>query len=228
MNLSEMITFVRTHADTDETDAPDSSLTVYARAGYNDIRRRVAQWTDNHVSGTLTTVADTAGYALSALTGSYSLEYVTGISGPTEKLDYVTWDEYLYMVEGDDIEYSVREPGCYTIKNDTIYLFPTPSVSGVTHTVYGYRAFADWPSGSDEPDLPREFDEVICWYMLSKYYMAQEDVELASMYSQMYEVAVNRFIASSVRQDSHSPRIFGGKIRRRIGYDAWMRRNTEG
>lgn len=227
MNLSEMITFVRTHADTDSTDAPDASLEVYARAAYNDIRRRVSQWIDNSDQDTLTTVADTASYALSGLTNG-DIEYVTGVVGPTETLQYVTWDHYLQMEDGPDVDYSTSEADYYTVRNDTIWLFPKPSSAGVAYTVYGYRGFNTWPDGSAEPDLPREFDEVICWYMLSRYYMAQEDVELAQLYLRDYETGVNRFIAAAMRQDSHSPKIWGGARPRRMGYADWVRRMTEG
>lgn len=229
MNLSEMMTFVRTHADTDTTDAPDSTLTVYARAAYNDIKRRVSQWIDNSTSATLSTTTGTAGYALSGLTiASGTMEYVTGIMGPTEKLDYVTWNEYLEYEDGADVDYSTREALYYTVRNNTIYLWPTPSSSAIQYTVYGYRTFTDWPSGSDEPDLPREFDEVICWYMLSRYYMGQEDLELSQVYLRDYEEGVNKFIRYAMRQDAHSPKILGGSRRKPMSYDAWVRRMTEG
>lgn len=227
MNLSEMSVFVRTHADTDEIDAPDSTMTVYARAAYNDIRRRVSQWIDNTTSATLTTVADQPSYTLAGLTGA-TIEYVTGIVGPTEKLTYITWDNYLEFEDGPDIDYSNYEAQYYTVRNGIIYLFPKPSSASVSYTVYGYRAFTDWPVGSEEPDLPREFDEAICWYMLSRYYMSQEEPELAGLYLRDYETAVNRFIASSMRQDSHSPKILGGSRRKPMAYDAWVRRMTEG
>lgn len=227
MLYTEMKTFVRTHADTDEVDAPDTTLDVYARSAYNDIRRRVHQWIDNSTSTTFTTTADTSSYALGAMVGD-TVEYVTGVVGPTEKLTYITWDQYLEFEDGPDIDYSNYEAVFYTVRNDVLYLFPKPSSTGVTYTVYGYRAFNDWPNGSVAPDLPREFDEAICWYMLSRFYMAQEDFEAAQMYMRDYEVSVNRFIAAAMRQDAHSPRILGGSRRKPMSYDSWVRRMTEG
>ena len=232
MNLNDMKVFVRTHADTDETDAPDSSLELYARAAYRDIYRRISQWVDLNTSDTLTTTASTAGYALSgAGFTNANLEYVTGIVGPSEKLVYVTWDQYLEMLEGPDVSYSTREALWYTVNNNTVYLYPTPSTSSVAYTVYGYRTFNDWPSGSTEPDLPREFDEVICWFMLAMYYKAQEDVELSQLYMMQYETAVNRFVGFQMRRDAHRPRILGGHRKFRshgMTYPDWVRRNTQG
>jgi len=226
-----MITFVRRHADTDAVDAPDSNLEVYARAAYNDIRRRVPEWVDNHVSDTLAVSSGVAAYALSGSAFSTkNVEYVTSITGPSENLVYIPWSVYLEMLDGPDVDYSTREASWYTVKGDAVYLFPTPATAGVEYTVYGYRSFTSWPSGSDEPDLPREFDEVICWYMLGMYYRAQEDISMSQLYMAQYEQGVNRFIASSMKQDSHSPKIFGGSKKNRypMSYSRWLRRNTEG
>lgn len=229
MNLSEMITFVREHADTDATDAPDSNLTVYARAAYNDIKRRVPQWISKHTSDTLSTTASTSGYALSGLTTG-NLEYVTGVVGPTDILMKIDWPRYLELLDGPDITYTTAEAIYYTVDNGTLYLWPTPSASSTAYTVYGYDTHNAWPSGSTEPDLPREFDELICWYMLGRYYMAQEDVELARLYLQDYEIGVNRQIAAMMRQDQPRVRKLG-RFNRGHGqwsYSQWVKRMVEG
>jgi hypothetical protein len=226
-----METFVRQHADTDTTDAPSANLEVYARAAYNDIRRRVATWLDNFTSDTLTVTAGTDSYTLSGggFSGANDIEYVTEIVGSTDKLTAVSFDVFTALKDGSTVSYQTKEADVYAMQGGTIYLWPEPSTSGETYTVYGYREFASWPSGSDEPDLPREFDEAICWYMLSKYYMAQEDVELAQYYMADYERIIGVFIASAMKNGSHRPRIFGGgAYSRTISYGDWLRRNTEG
>jgi len=211
MNLAEMIEFVRQHADTDATDAPDANLTVYARAAYNDIKRRVPQWNDNRGQDTLTTVAGVTAYPLASTTyfSVGNLEYVTSVSGPSDRLIYIPWSEYLELKDGTDVDTTASEPWYYTVRNATLYLYPDPAAVK-SFTVYGYTKFSTWPSGSDEPDLPREFDEPICWYMLAKYFLAQEDVELARMYMADYEQVVNRFIAYQMRSNSNQPRVKGG------------------
>ena len=226
MNLSEMTTFVRTHADTDSTDAPDSTLTVYARAAYADIRSRVHQFLDYESSDTFTSVANTASYALSGMTAG-TLDLVSQVVGPTEVLQYVPWSTYLQMLEGPDISHTTTEADYWTVRGGSLYLYPTPSAA-TAYTVYGLRKETDWPSGSAEPDLPREFDEVICWYMLFRYYQAQEDLELAQLYLRDYETAVNRFVEMQMRSDVHRPRVLHGSPRRSLSYASWVRRNTEG
>lgn len=231
MNYNEMKTFVRTHADTDTTDASDTILDVYAKAAYNDIRRRLGVWDEYHGSDTLTTTASTVSYALDGSGfASQNLEMVTSVVGGTSVLTFIPWDIYLEMRSGTDSTHSTAEADWYTVKDGSVYLYPDPSNSTETYTVYGFTTWTDWPAVGGDAPLPDEFDEPICWYMLAKYYQSQEDLELAQIMMADYERGVERMLTYAQRKDAHRPRIFGGRRNRRSGmsYDAWMRRNTEG
>lgn len=226
MNLSEMQTFVRTQADTDATDATDAALTVYARAAYNDIIARVFPWPDNLKSYTFTTSEGTDQYLFSTF-APVDLEYVVSVASVTEQLQWISREELLDLQTASTSQGST--PQFYATTATSIYLWPTPD-SAFTMNVTGYRVFTPWPSGAAEPDLPRAFDEPICWYMLSKYYLAQEDIELSQMYMQLFDDGVNTQIQSALRTSSASagPRIFGGSGRDYISYESWVKRNTEG
>ena len=231
MNLNDMITFVREHADTDESDAPSSNLTVYARAAYNDIRRRTYQWLDNVADDTLTTTAGQASYVMSG-SGftSANIEYVTNVIASDGPVTFVPYETFLQLQDGSTGGTSTI-PEYFSVRHNTVYLYPAPSASGTTFTVKGYRNFADWPNVSPaaEPDLPREFDEAICWSMLSRYYMGQEDIELAQLYENFYETAVGRQIAAMMINDGIKVRTLGGKVPvGRMTYSSWVRRMTEG
>jgi len=227
MNLSEMSTFVRLQADTDTDDAPDATLTVYARAAYEDIKSRVFPWPDKKITTTVTSVSGAASYVLTGLSPA-TLEYVVSVSDSDGVLIYVSPEQYHELV----LTSSSGTPTCYTVSEDGVTLWPTPN-SAIVYTVRGYRAFTDWPSGSDEPDLPRGFDEAICWYMLGKFYQAQEDLELAGNYMNDYEVAVNRQLSRALRGPGTSagPMIFGGDPRLSSygrSYEDWVKRSVEG
>jgi len=229
MDYSEIKTFVRSHADTDTTDAPDTNLDVYARAAYNDIKRRLGKWDEYHGSDTLTTTNNVSSYVLTGASfSSQDLEKVTSVVGPTQVLDWVPWTMFLEMSETGSTAYKTSEADFFTVKDGTLYLHPTPN-GAVSYTVYGFQVLSDWPSGATECPLPRHFDEPICWYMLSKYYQAQEDLELARLLMADYEQGVNRLLQAELRVDAHRPRILGGLNRRgRLGYSSWVRRMTEG
>lgn len=226
MNLQEMAVFVRLQADTDEVDASDPVLEVYARAAYRDIIARVFPWPDKKVSYTFNTVASQADYPMSGFSGA-DLEYLVSVASD-DVLMWVSPDQFRELSLG---AVSVGTPSVYTVESGDVRLWPTPS--GVaTFTVTGYRGFAVWPAGSDEPDLPRAFDEAICWYMLARFYQAQEDLELSQMYMRDFEAAVNQQIARSMRTSSVTagPMIFGGDPRLPFkgSYADWVKRSVEG
>ena len=226
-----MITFVRTHADADTEDAPTSSLTVYARAAFNDIKHRTYQWLDNTTTDSLSTMAGVASYALSD-TGSFingNIEYVSGINGPNGPLKFITIEHYYELLDGETE--TADSADYFAIRGPNLYLYPAPSGSQ-NYTVFGYRQFVDWPASGagTEPDLPRVFDEAICWYMLSMYYRAQEDLELASVYTSDYNRSVDQQIAAMMRNDSVTKYLgpaHGGR-HKHTTYNNWMKRNTEG
>lgn len=226
MNLSEMSTFVRLQADTDTDDAPDATLTVYARAAYNVIQSKVWPWPQNLTTGTFSTVSGTAGYTLASLTGAPDMEYVTEVRSGTDVLSYVAPETFRKL---STEETSSGTPRFYTVDGLTIKLWPTPNAVA-TYTVEGYRSFAEWPSGADEPDLPRAFDEAICWYMLARYYQAQEDMELYQAYMRDFEFAVNQHLERALRGSALTagPMIFGGNTSRTMTYSDWVKRGTEG
>ena len=226
MNLEQMSTFVRSQADTDEDDAPDVDLSVYARAAYRDIQSRVFPWPSKKVEYTFETVAGTSGYSFSAFSGGPDMEFVLRVADGDELLIYVSPEQFAELSAGSSGSATV-----YSVIGSQIVLWPTPNAA-VTLTVSGYRDFAEWPAGSDEPDLPRGFDEAICWYMLSLFYKKQEDLELAENYMRDFEIAVNRQIEKALRSSSVSagPMIFGGdpRLHSPVSYEDWVKRNVEG
>jgi hypothetical protein len=226
VNYSEMASFVRSQADTDSTDAPDATLQVYARAAYVDIQNRVFPWPDKKVSATFATVVNQAAYPLTGLTPG-TIEYVVSVATSDDPLIYVSDEQRIELQTGSQ---NSGSPTCYTVNQDGIVLWPKPSAVE-TITVTGYRQFTTWALGATEPDLARAFDEPICWYMLARFYQAQEDLELSARYMQDFEVGVNRQIESALRGSSVTagPMIFGGDMRLgRMSYSDWVKKGVEG
>jgi hypothetical protein len=227
VNLSQMVTLVRTQTDADIDDAPDILLEMFARQAYNDIRERVYPWPDKFEEYELTTAPDVPSYLFADLVPD-GLQYLVSMYGRTQRITYIPWQTYVDLKEGTGIRQSTTEADYFTVRNDKIYLWPTPS-EVVTYTVHGYRRFKEWPAGSDSPDLPRQFDDAIVMWMTAQYHRSQEDVELAAMYQGEYERTVNRFIGGVMRESSATagPRVFGGDYRSPLTKGAWLRRNVE-
>lgn len=227
MTFDEMVTFVRAHADADSTDAPSSSLTVYARMAYNDILARRQGWPHLAVNYTLTTINNQATYTFTG--GSFSvpdLDIVTGVidqSSLNRRLVAITQQDADLFYGGTAAPKSTNAAH-YTLSGNSLTLYPTPS-SAKAYLVRGFREPSSWPvSGGDSPDAPRVFDEAICWFMLSQYFLSQEDTQLASMYMNEYQEQVDRWAKSeSNKSNLARPNVMGGQQRATRGFEERVR-----
>lgn len=227
MTLSEMQDFVRTHADADVEDAPNSSLEVYARIAYNDILSRRDGWPHLATSGTLTTVVGQSEYALSGV-GVDEVGSVMDQSTVGRRLIHMT------RADGDVAFGSPNTSGtdtalAYTIEGTNLVLFPEPSTAR-TYVVRGHRAAATWPNGAGStPDLPGALHEAIAWYMLSSYFMAQEDTQLAGAYLREYEAMIERHLKSeSMKEYTARVPVMGGQNWVQPSFSRWVRGMLEG
>lgn len=229
MNWTEISGFVRAVADTDIEDAPDEVLYVYARSAYNDIKRRVPTWPHLRATATLTTVASQADYDLNGAQFDTELEFVESVIGDTQKVMYADRDTLQMWNEGIGVDHETNEADYWNEQSGVLTLYPVPA-SVATYTLRGFRPFSTFPNGNAEPDLPEEFHESICFYVLAMFYRAQEDLELAERWTRDYELSVNRHLAAMMRSSVSTarPQIFGGSRSRVPSYSAWVRRNTEG
>lgn len=226
MTLQDMRTFVRTHADADIVDAPDATLDIYGRIAYNDILARRSTWPHLSVSYTLTTVAGQGRYKLSALSTN-NMELVASIVDTTNlgrRLIYMTESD-ADLAFGTKVSSSTQTATAYTVSDDEILLYPVPSTSGKLYTVRGFKRADVWPNGAGSiPDLPESLHEAISWFMLSNYFLAQEDVQLAGLYLQEYNQMVERFLrAETTKEFSGRPLVMGGQNYMPIGFTRYVR-----
>ncbi len=213
MTLQEMRDFVRTHADADITDAPDSSLSVYGRIAYNDILSRT-DWPHLWVTYPLTTVAGQSVYPLSSIDLG-DLEQVSSVVDTTNlgrRLIYISQSDG-DLAFGAPIGATSEVANAFNVSNGTIILYPTPGVSGKVYQVRGRRAPAEWPTTAGSvPDLPASLHTAIAWYMLSSYFLSQEDTQMAGAYLNEFEQMVRRHVGSeSVKEFSARPMVMGGQ-----------------
>jgi hypothetical protein len=226
MTLQQLRDFVRTHADADTVDAPDSTLDIYARIAYNDIIARRNAWPHLTVSYTLTTVANQSVYPFSGFSTT-NMNMVTSVFDSTNlgrRLIYMSQSD-ADIAFGAPVGIRTEYASAYTVINDGVQLFPTPSVSGRIYTVRGFRDPVTWPNGvSSTPDLPDVLHEAIAWYMLSSYFMSQEDTPLAGIYLSEYNVMVDRFLrAETTKEYSGRVLVMGGQNVKFPEYSRWVR-----
>lgn len=247
MTLQELRNFVRVHADTDITDAPDSSLDLYARMAQYDIAQRINfQFTVERRStaSTLTTTANEAVYTnLNDVTAGwvYVADYLTQGTDAWEVLG-VTYtgaavnDYPLVYVTVEDGERmfasttTAEKAIAYSVMNGNVILYPTPSTSSVTYDVMAKPTSpVVTTAAGDLPDLPEALHPAIAWYMLAQYYLAQEDAQLSGVYLQEYEMMVERYKRYNAARDfSKRVNVMGGQNVAPMSFMRLVRGSLEG
>lgn len=213
MTFTDMITFCRTHADTDDTDLPDASLKVYGRMAYTDILSRRHSWPHLEVEYTFSSVANVNTYNPSIFsTADMDSIYAVLDTATGERLQYVTRSDADIVFGG--VASVTGRPVAWTMVGATVQLYPKPTAVR-NYTVRGSRKQADWPStAGSSPDLPDVFHEAIAWYMLSNYYLAQEDTQLSGVYLNEFEQIVGKHVSGETKKrNAPRPRVVGGNLR---------------
>lgn len=248
MTLQDLRNFVRIHADTDITDAPDSSLDTYARMAQYDIAQRVnLQFVQYRRSDTasLTTTANESSYTnLADTAAGYVWVSDEVYSSPTPwkvmgvsyaggavndyPLVYVTLEDGERMFASSA---TAEKAIAYSVLNGNIILFPTPSTDGVTYHVLcqADQVTNVMTAAGDTPSVPESLHPAIGWYMLAQYYLAQEDVQLSGVYMQEYETMVERFKRYHATRDfSKRVNVMGGQNVKPMGFMRFVRGMLEG
>lgn len=224
--LQELRDFVRTHADADVSDAPDSSLDVYARIAYNDIHTRT-NFPHLQVVYEMLTVAGQDEYPFTTFTPSDDLDKVTSVIDTTN-----LGRRLIYMSESDaDLAFGApigatsEVANAYTVRDGILILYPKPSVNAKKYTIRGIRKPATWPtSAASVPDLPVPLHDAIAWYMLSSYFLSQEDTTMAGTYLREYEMMVEKFVRNEGAKDFGARNhVMGGQNYKNPDFTRWVR-----
>jgi len=230
MSLQDMRVFVRQHADADAVDAPDSTLDVYARIAYNDILSRTS-WPHLSVEYTVNTVAGQSVYPFNGFSQT-NMDEITAVVDRTilgRRLVYMSQSD-ADIAFGQPVGAQSEVANAFTVINDSLVLYPTPSTTGKQYAVRGRRQPATWPGGgSTIPDLPDQLHEAIAWYMLSSYFMSLEDPQMAGVYMNEYEGMVRRHTRNyAIREYKARPLVIGGQNYPQPDFTRWVRGQLEG
>lgn len=196
MDLTEMRTFVRNHLDVDSTELPDSLLDRFIIDGADRIERASValggRWSFREV---------TYGFTVAGGTASYDLDTYAGLNGgalaPLAFLDEVrgpTWsllpeDHRAMRARNSRTSPATGTPRWFTVWGRKLYLWPTPAASG-DYEASGTRKGKDWVATNAAPDFPDEFHELIAGWALTRAYIQQDDIELATIYREEWAQTV--------------------------------------
>ncbi len=204
---------VREIADTDSSDFSDTVLDEYSNRGFDDVVSRDGDWKLFEVEYTFNTVASQRDYTLATISAPDTITDITLVTDNTtynRALNHISYEEGLNVYHGTNNFAGV--PAYWSVRDGAtpkLNLWPKPD--GVrSMTITGYRAAA-WASGaSTEPDLVEPLKHCLVDYVLMRWYMQQEDLQMAERYARLYEDAIQAQIAAAQRATQARALIFGG------------------
>lgn len=133
-------------------------------------------------------------YSTTSVSGTREYAFPTS----TIAIRRVEYDgEKLFPVEiDDDPKTSTTEvtgtPATYSIWNNEIILYPTPSATGDTIQIYTYNEPQTITSGSTTLSVSSEYHMPIVDLALSIFYAKDGNLQLAEYHRQLWQAAVNR------------------------------------
>ena len=203
---------IRDHArsilDLDTTDLPDAMMDLWIREATFRVERYKHRWPFYESTWSFATASAVKDYAFTAI-GTGDLREPVRLSGPNFELTYIGADE------GDQgflrNQTATGDPVYWRVWGSTIRLYPTPG--GVaTINVRGYRNPIDWVAvgAGGQPDMPDDLHQCIVQWTLHRAYLQQEDVEMASMYSQMFSTTLDAFASNLTDAPGAQPLVLGG------------------
>jgi hypothetical protein len=202
----------------DSSDVSDAILSLYLRDGYNRIIDLERRWNFLEVSFTLNTTIDQQAYTINDFTGDDIREVVSIVDPDNARLSYIAYDVAEEQFLGPNPV--LGQPLFYSMWADQIHLFPTP-VDAVELTVRGYRTPNDWVTDDTVVDGPDAFDIPLVYYVVSRVYLAQEEVGTASQFERSFAEAIALARKDLTRPPSAAPTVFAGgpRMRRWKGTD---------
>lgn len=206
---AELIAFVRSITDLDETDLPSSLVVSYMRDGFDRIINLERRWPFYETSYTLSTVSGQRDYAVASI-GSGNLREVISLVDDTNlgnRLRLVSVDEAEAVWNGNFD--SPSRPLLYAEWGNNIKLYPKPD-DVYSLSVRGYRKPSYiWTSDtSQEIDCDDSLHHAIAYYAVSQSYKRQEDSEMSAVYKQSFDEAVSLARADLMRAPSSRPMVF--------------------
>lgn len=212
---------VRSIMDLDATDLPDSIINLYMRDGYQHIINLERRWRFLEHSFSFNAVVGQRSYNIDQITAQPLREIISIVINDTtgNRLELVSFDEAESRYTG--ALDTPNRPLFYAVWNDQLHLFPKPDYPYVLN-VRAYRDPIDWVTGNTYVDAAESLHFPIVYYIVSRVYQTQENMQMAQMYKQSFDETVSIARKDLTRPDSAAPLVLsGGKTGHRT-YKGWI------
>lgn len=200
MNRVDIRNRARAITELTSDDVSDSIIDMYARDGYERIINMERRWPSFETSTTFTASANDDEYTLASIS---DLREITSIVDASTgyRLDLIGYEQ------GEDVwaNAGTGRPQHWSLWAQSVKLWPTPDTT-YTYRVRGYRKPTEWWNFDGvEVDADERLHAAIVYYVLSRLYQLQEDIEMSNFYAATFAESARSAHADIMRTPSQRP-----------------------
>ena len=189
ITLTQLRSQVRTMADLDEVDLPDTIVDQFAREGFQRIYSLERRWPYLQETYTFNTVVGQREYTISTIGDIREIISVVDSSTAGNRLTLIDYNQaediwlgntdvpsrpYFYSFWDKKIQFWAKPDAIYPI---TVRAFRNPVYTWLTNT-------------SEAIDMDEWFHALLPYFVLARVYQRQEDAQLSQMYMNSFEEGV--------------------------------------
>ena len=204
ITLTTLRSQVRSMADLDEVDLPDSIIDQFAREGFQRIYSLERRWPWLQESYTFNTVANQREYTISTIGDIREIISVIDSSTAGARLTLIPYDnaEEIWLGNTD----VASRPYFYSFWNQKLQLWAKPdAVYPMVVRAYRNPVYTWLTNTSEVIDLDEWFHALLPYFVLARVYQRQEDAQLSQMYMNSFEEGVGLARRDLMKASSAQP-----------------------
>ena len=209
ISLNTLRSQVRTMADLDEVDLPNTIVDQFAREGFQRIYALERRWPYLQETYTFNTVVNQREYTISTIGDIREIISVLDTSSSGARLTLLPYDnaEEIWLGNTD----VPSRPYFYSFWDKKLQLWAKPDAV-YPMTVRAFRnPVYTWLSNPDETiDLDEWFHALLPYFVLGRVYQRQEDAQLSQMYLNSFEQGVGLARRDLMKASSAQPVVMSG------------------
>jgi hypothetical protein len=209
ISLNTLRTQVRTMADLDEVDLPDTIVDQFAREGFQRIYALERRWPYLQETYTFNTVVGQREYTISTIGDIREIISVLDTSSSGARLTLIPYDnaEEIWLGNTD----VPSRPYFYSFWDKKLQLWAKPdAVYPITVRAFRNPVYTWLTDVNETIDLDEWFHALLPYFVLGRVYQRQEDAQLSQMYLNSFEQGVGLARRDLMKASSAQPVVMSG------------------
>jgi len=189
ITLSTLRTQVRSMADLDEVDLPNTIIDQFAREGFQRIYSLERRWPYLQSSYSFNTIVNKREYEISSIGDIREIISVLDSSTSGNRLTLIDYNQAEDIWLGNtDVP---SRPYFYSFWNKKIQLWAKPdAIYPITVRAFRNPVYTWLDDVSEDIDIDEWFHALLPYFVLARVYQRQEDAQLSQMYMNSFEEGV--------------------------------------